>query len=450
MSAAVRTPPSPGPTPSAGLPPDRSAVRRINLASMAGTTIEFYDYFIYGTAAALVFHKVFFPDVGGVVGTIAAFGTFALVYVFRPIGSILFGHVGDRLGRKRTLIVTLTTMGLCTVAVGLMPGAATLGVAAPILLIVLRAVQGLAVGGEWAGAALFATENAPDGQRGRFALYPQVGATVAFALATATFLAVDLGIGETSDAFVSWGWRVPFLLGALLIGVGLYVRLHTDETPVFTDATRTTTRRGVPFLEVWRRQPRTMLLATGLATGVFAAMSVATSYLTSYATGSLGMSKAGILVIDIIAALVSVATTAYAAILSDRLGRRRLVTAGCIGLAVWSLVLFPLLDTRSPFAIGAGIVVLLALLGPAYGPLGAYLPEMFSTRYRYTGSGVSYNLGGVAGGAVILVVAAPLTASAWGPITLGLCIAGLLAIAVGCLRRLPETHERSMTAACDA
>ena len=446
MSTAVHIPPSPGPTPSAGLPPDRKAVRRITIASMAGTTIEFYDYFIYGTAAALVFHKVFFPHTDGVVGAIAAFGTFALVYVFRPVGSILFGHVGDRLGRKRTLIVTLMTMGLCTVAVGLMPGAATIGVAAPILLVALRAVQGLAVGGEWAGAALFATENAPDGRRGRFALYPQVGATVAFALAAATFLAVDLGVGETSDAFLSWGWRVPFLLSALLIGVGLYVRLHTDETPVFTDAARTATRRGAPFLEVWRRRPRTMLLATGLATGVFATMSVATSFLTSYATGSLGMSKAGILVIDIIAALVSVATTAYAAILSDRLGRRRVVTAGCIGLGVWSLVLFPLLDTRSPLAVGAGIVVLLALLGPAYGPLGAYLPEMFSTRYRYTGAGVSYNLGGVAGGAVILVVAAPLTASAWGPITLGLCIAGLLAIAVACLRRLPETHQRSLTA----
>jgi MFS family permease len=420
--------------------------RRINLASMAGTTIEFYDYFIYGTAAALVFHKVFFPHTSGIVGAIAAFGTFALVYVFRPVGSILFGHVGDRLGRKRTLIVTLTTMGLCTVAVGLMPGAATIGVAAPILLVALRAVQGLAVGGEWAGAALFATESAPDGRRGRFALYPQVGATVAFALAAATFLAVDLGIGETSQAFVSWGWRVPFLLSALLIGVGLYVRLHTTETPVFTDSARTAPRRGVPFLEVWRRQPRTMLLATGLATGVFATMSVATAYLTSYATGSLGMSKAGILVIDVIAALVSVATTAYAAVLSDRLGRRPLVLVGCGGLAVWSLVLFPLLDTRSPVAIGAGIVVLLALLGPAYGPLGAYLPEMFSTRCRYTGAGVSYNLGGVAGGALVLVLAAPLTASAWGPVALGLCMAGLLAIALGCLHRLPETHERSLTA----
>ncbi|MCE0763035.1 MHS family MFS transporter [Pseudonocardia kujensis] len=440
MSTAVLAPPTPAAR------PGRTATRRINLASMAGTTIEFYDYFIYGTAAALVFPKVFFPHTDGAVGAIAAFGTFALVYVFRPVGSILFGHVGDRLGRKRTLIVTLVTMGLCTVAVGLMPGAATIGVAAPILLVVLRAAQGLAVGGEWAGAALFATENAPDGQRGRFALYPQVGATVAFALAAVTFLAVDLGTGETSAAFLSWGWRVPFLLSALLIGVGLYVRLHTEETPVFTEATRTASRRGVPFLEVWRHRPRTMLLATGLATGVFACMSIATAYLTGYATGSLGMSKAEILVIDLVGALVSVATTASAAVLSDRLGRRRVVLAGCLGLAVWSLVLFPLLDTRSPVAIATGIVVLLALVGPAYGPLGAYVPEMFPTRYRYTGAGMSYNLGGVAGGALILLVAAPLTASAWGPTALGVCMAGLLAIALGCLRRLPETHERSLTA----
>ncbi|GAA4696646.1 MHS family MFS transporter [Pseudonocardia yuanmonensis] len=445
MSTEVLSPPSPaGPTGT----PDRAAVRRINLASMAGTTIEYYDYFIYGTAAALVFGKVFFPGAGAVVGALAAFGTFAVVFVFRPVGSVLFGHIGDRLGRKRTLILTLMMMGLCTVAVGLLPGAATIGVAAPILLVVLRAVQGLAVGGEWAGAALFASENAPDGRRGRFALYPQVGATLAFALAAATFLAVDLGIGETSEAFVSWGWRVPFVLSALLIGVGLWVRLRTTETPVFTAAAaaRTSTPRAVPFLEVWRRQPRTMLLATGLTTGVFASMSIASVYLTSYATSSLGMSTAGILVIDIIGSVATVAITAAAAVLSDRFGRRPFVLAGCIALAVWSLVLFPLIDTRSPLAIGTGIVVLLGLIGLAYGPLGAYLPEMFSTRHRYTGAGLSYNLGGVVGGAGILVAAAPLAASGWGPIALGLCMAVLLLISVGCLSGLPETRDRSLTA----
>jgi MFS family permease len=415
---------------------------------MAGTTIEYYDYFIYGTAAALVFGKVFFPSMGGVVGALAAFGTFAVVFVFRPVGSVLFGHIGDRLGRKRTLILTLMMMGSCTVAVGLLPGAATIGVAAPILLVVLRAVQGLAVGGEWAGAALFASENAPDGRRGRFALYPQVGATLAFALAAATFLAVDLGIGETSQAFVSWGWRVPFVLSALLIGVGLWVRLRTTETPVFTAAAavRTSTPRAVPFLEVWRRQPRTMLLATGLTTGVFASMSIASVYLTSYATSSLGMSTAGILVIDIVGSVATVAITAAAAVLSDRFGRRPLVLAGCIALAVWSLVLFPLIDTRSPLAIGTGVVVLLGLIGLAYGPLGAYLPEMFSTRHRYTGAGLSYNLGGVVGGAGILMAAAPLAASGWGPIALGLCMAVLLLISVGCLWGLPETRDRSLTA----
>jgi MFS family permease len=445
MTTAVRTPPS-RTAPAAGPPPDRRAVRRINLASMAGTTIEYYDYFIYGTAAALVFDKVFFPHLGGVVGAIAAFGTFAVAFVFRPVGAVLFGHIGDRLGRKRTLILTLMMMGLCTVAVGLLPGAATIGVAAPILLVALRAVQGMAVGGEWAGAALFASENAPDGRRGRFALYPQVGATVAFALASATFLLVDLGIGETSAAFLSWGWRVPFVLSALLIGVGLYVRLHTEETPVFTAAARAPRRRGVPFLEVWRRQPRTMLLATGLTTGIFAVMSVASVYLTSYATSALGMSTAGILVIDIVGSVATVAITAAAAVLSDRFGRRPLVLAGCIALAVWSLVLFPLIDTRSPLAIGTGVVVLLGLIGLAYGPLGAYLPEMFSTRHRYTGAGLSYNLGGVVGGAGILMAAAPLAASGWGPIALGLCMAVLLLISVGCLWGLPETRDRSLTA----
>jgi MFS family permease len=424
-------------------PPDRRATRRIALASLAGTTIEFYDYFIYGTAAALVFNKVFFPDLSGTVGALAALATLAVVFVFRPVGSVVFGHVGDRLGRKRTLVITLSLMGLCTVGVGLMPGAATIGWLAPALLVVLRACQGLAVGGEWAGAALFATENAPDGHRGRFALFPQLGACIAFAFASLTFLVVDLSIGETSDAFVQWGWRVPFLLSAVLIAVGLYVRMHTTETPVFTAAAREGTSRA-PFLEVWRRQPRTMLLAVGVTTGIFGAMTIGSVFLTSYATATLGLGQSTILLIDVVAATASGATAVLASVWSDRIGRRRLVVGGALGLAAWSVALFPLMDLGTPTAVGVAIVGLLALVGVAYGPLGAYLPELFATRHRYTGAGLSYNLGGVAGGAVILMLAAPLVASAWGPTALGIYMAAMLLVSVGCLAALPETRNRPL------
>ncbi|GAA4883194.1 MFS transporter [Pseudonocardia benzenivorans] len=425
-------------------PPPERTDRRVALASLAGTTIEFYDYFIYGTAAALVFNKVFFPNLSPTMGAVAALATLAVVFVFRPLGSAVFGHIGDRLGRKRTLVLTLTLMGLCTVGVGVMPGAATIGWVAPVLLVLFRAAQGFAVGGEWAGAALFASENAADGRRGRLTMYPQLGACVAFVLASLTFLVVNLSIGETSDAFVTWGWRVPFLLSAGLIAVGLYVRLHTSETPVFARARSRGETTRAPFLEVWRRQTRTMLLAIGVTTGIFGAMTVGSVYLTTYATTTLHLGMSTILLIDVLAAAAACVTTVLASVWSDRIGRRGLVLASCIGLAAWSLVLFPLMNVGTPLAVGTAVVVLLALIGLAYGPLGAYLPEMFATRCRYTGAGVSYNLGGVAGGAVILLIAAPLSAT-WGGVGLGLYMTAMLLVSIGCLVALPETYRRPLS-----
>jgi MFS family permease len=417
--------------------------RRVALAGLAGTTIEFYDYFIYGTAAALVFNKVFFPDLSPTMGAVAALATLAVVFVFRPLGSIVFGHIGDRLGRKRTLVLTLSLMGVCTVAVGLMPGAATIGWVAPVLLVLFRAAQGFAVGGEWAGAALFTTENAQDGRRGRLTMYPQLGACLAFVLASLTFLVVNLSIGETSDAFVTWGWRLPFLLSAALIVVGLYVRLHTCETPVFTRAKNEGRTTRAPFLEVWRTQTRTMLLAIGVTTGIFGTMTVGSVFLTSYATTTLHMGMSTILVIDALAALASCVTTVVASVWSDRIGRRRIVVVGVVGLAAWSLLLFPLMDVGTPLAVGTAVVGLLAIIGLAYGPLGAYLPELFATRHRYTGAGLSYNLGGVAGGAVILLIAGPLIA-AFGSLALGIYLAAVLLVSLACLRALPETRTRAL------
>ncbi|MGD9987527.1 MFS transporter [Pseudonocardia sp.] len=437
---AIATQPAAAPAPA---PAPQRTDRRVALAGLAGTTIEFYDYFIYGTAAALVFDKVFFPHLSPMAGAVAALATLAVVFVFRPLGSVVFGHIGDRLGRKRTLVVTLTLMGLCTVGVGLMPGAATIGWVAPVLLVLLRAAQGFAVGGEWAGAALFTSESAADGRRGRLTMYPQLGACIAFALASLTFLVVNLSIGETSDAFVAWGWRIPFLLSGVLIAVGLYVRLHTSETPVFTAAQRKGDTVRAPFVEVWRRQTRTMLLVIGVTSGIFGAMTVGSVYLTTYATKTLHMDMTTILLIDTLAALAACVTTVIASVWSDRIGRRRIVLAGSVGLAIWSPVLFPLMNVGSPLAVGTAAVVLLALIGVAYGPLAAYLPELFATRYRYCGAGISYNLGGVAGGAVVLLIAAPLSA-VWGGVGLGCYLTAVLLAGIGCLLALPETRDRSL------
>jgi MFS family permease len=423
------------------------STRRIALASMIGTTIEYYDYLIFGTAAALVFGQVFFPQLGGATGALAALASLAVAFIFRPIGSVLFGHIGDRLGRKSTLIITLLLMGLSTVAVGLLPSAATIGVAAPILLVLLRAFQGLAVGGEWAGAALFAAESAPAHRRGRFGAFPQLGTTVAFVLASLTFLVIYSIVGRADGVFLEWGWRVPFLLSGVLIAVGLWVRLRTTETPVFAAAARTQGRSAIPFADVWRRQPRTVLLTVGVMTGIFACISIGSVYLTNYATsaGGLGLSEPTALVMNVVAGLATGLTTVLSARWSDRFGRRRIILGASVALVGWSLVMFPLMGSGSLAAFGTGLVVLMALIGLAYGPVAAYLPEAFPTAYRYTGTGLTYNLGGVAGGGVALVVAPLLAGSGAGTLAIGIYLAVMMLVTVGCLLALPETKDASLT-----
>ncbi|MGH3791338.1 MAG: MFS transporter, partial [Pseudonocardiaceae bacterium] len=247
-----------------------AGMRRVAIASCVGTTIEFYDFFIYGTAAALVFPKVFFPALGSTAGTVASFATFAMAFIARPVGAVAFGHYGDRMGRKRTLISTLLLMGVSTVLIGLLPGAATIGVAAPILLVMLRFAQGLAVGGEWAGATLLTAEYAPPGRRGRYAMFPQLGAPIGLALSSATFVITGLTLGNTDQAFLDFSWRIPFLISILLVAVGLYVRLRIEETPVFRAAQRQQPATHTPLGEAFTRAPREILLAAGAVTMMFA------------------------------------------------------------------------------------------------------------------------------------------------------------------------------------
>ncbi|WP_400160126.1 MFS transporter [Arthrobacter sp. BPSS-3] len=429
--------------------PSRKTLRRVAFASFAGTTIEFYDFFIYGTAAALVFPVVFFPALGAAAGTVASFGTFAVAFFARPLGAIVFGHFGDRIGRKKTLITTLLMMGTATVLIGFIPDASTIGVAAPILLVVLRFVQGLAVGGEWAGATLLVAEYAPQGKRGLFGSFPQIGPSVAFFLASGTFLLTNLTLGDKSEAFISIGWRVPFVLSAVLVLVGLWVRLSIEETPVFKNAARasaTTTR--LPVLESLRRQPREILLAGGALTLLFAFFYMGTAYLTSFATSPTGMKlgRVEVLSAGMVASVFVAAATLASGILSDRFGRKKVIAASCLLAVPWSLVLFPILSANTVLAFGVGLTVTLVIFAVAYGPAGALLPELFETRYRYTGAGMGYNLAGVVGGGIVPLVAAQLagTSGAW---SVGVLLAGIGVFSVLCSLALPNRENRGLEGA---
>ena len=431
-------------------------MRRIALASLWGTTIEFYDFFIYGTAAALVFAKVFFPGLGASAGTVASFATFGVAFLFRPLGSILFGHLGDRVGRKRTLVATLLMMGLSTVAVGLLPDAKSIGVAAPIALVVLRAIQGLAVGGEWAGAALLTAEYAPKGRRGLYGMFPQLGPSCAFGLSSATFLVAALTI--SSEHFVSWGWRLPFLVSIVLVGVGLYVRLQIAETPVFREAQARHERARVPFAEALRHQWRQVLLVGGMLSMLFGFFYIGSVYLTSYAgptpppashTGVLGLSRPTILACGIAASVVGAAVVALSALSSDRFGRRRVILAGNLVAVVWGLVLFPLMHPGSAFLFGLGLTGTSVISALAYGPVAAYLPEIFATRYRCSGAGMGYNLAGILGGALPLIVAPPLAAR-FGGMGVGMYMSALGLLSVVCVVALRETKGATLDAPAPA
>jgi len=427
--------------PSGGTAQPPVRMRRIAIAAATGTTIEFYDFFIYGTAAALVFGKLFFPALGPAAATTAAFATAGVAFIARPFGAILFGHFGDRIGRKGTLIATLLLMGLATVAIGLMPTAATIGVWAPILLIVLRVLQGLAVGGEWAGAVLLTAENAPVKQRGKYALFPQLGPSLAFALASATFLITALTMSD--ESFLAYGWRIPFIASLLLVAVGLYVRLKIEETPVFRAAAASKSLARSPLIEVLRAQTKEVLLAGGALTMLFAFFYIGVTYLTSYGTMQLKLSRPTVLAIGILGGLTFALSTILSAIYSDRVGRRKMIMIGNGSAIVFALVLFPILDIGTPFAFAIGLCSVMALVGIAYGPAGAYLPEIFATRYRYTGAGMGYNLAGVLGGAVPPLLAATLVAN-YGSYAIGVYLAAMGLISLLCVLALKETKHVSL------
>ncbi|MEV4805152.1 MFS transporter [Nonomuraea sp. NPDC049421] len=419
--------------------PSRS---RIAAASLIGTAIEFYDFYIYGTAAALVLNTAFFPEMDPVAGSLAAFSTFAVAFISRPLGSAVFGHWGDRIGRKSMLVVSLLVMGLSTVAIGLLPGYAAIGVIAPVLLVLLRFTQGIGLGGEWGGAALLATEHAPPGKRGLYAMFPQLGPSAGFIVANGLFLV----LGETlSDGqFESWGWRLPFVGSLLLVIVGLYVRLKISETPVFQAAMDERRIAKVPFAGLMRHQWRRVLLGAGAMTIAYTLFYTATTYCLAYGTDVLEISKTTMLALSMIGVVFMAAGTVVSAMVSDRLGRRRTLITGVIAAIVWGLVMFPLMETRVIFLVGLALAGALGLMGLVFGPMGAYLPELFNTEYRYSGSSVAYSLGGVLGGAVPPLVATSMQASGLGALAVGGYVSAMAVLSLLCLLALPETGDRTL------
>jgi MFS family permease len=413
-------------------------MRRVATACLVGSAIEFYDFLIYGTAAALVFPTVFFPHLEPAVATLASMGTFGAAFLSRPVGAAVFGHFGDHLGRKKTLVATLLIMAISTVTVGMVPSTAAIGVAAPLILVALRLLQGFAVGGHWAGSALLSAEYAPADKRGRYGMFTHLGGGTALVLSGLTFLVVNFTIGEGSPAFMRWGWRLPFLISAGLIVIALYVWLKIDETPVFAEEKARHLVPKAPLTEVLHLQRREIALAGGSVLGSFAFVFMAGTYLTTYAHSHLGYSRNVILFVGVLGGLASIAFIALSATLCDRVGRRRMMLVGWTGCLAWSFVVLPLVDTGNPILYAVAIVGMYAVSATGSAPTAAFIPELFSTRYRYTGSALAVNLAGVIGGALPPLIAGTLRAT-YGSWAIGLMLATLALTSLVCTYLLPET-----------
>jgi MFS transporter, MHS family, shikimate and dehydroshikimate transport protein len=426
---------------SAAVIPDPRAMRRVLLSSFLGSTVEFYDFLLYGTAAALVFGHLFFGDVDPLVATIASFGTLAAGYLARPLGGVLFGHFGDRLGRKSMLVLTMSLMGGASTLIGLLPTYATIGWAAPVLLVLLRLVQGVAVGGEWGGAALMALEHADGRRRGFAGSFANMGAPAGAVLSTVVLAVVTL---LPSDAFLAWGWRIPFLLSAALVALGLWVRLSVAESPSFQQAARAP-RHRFPLVEVLRGNPLGILVGAGAGLAAF----VLQALLATFALGvgvQGGLSRTTVLWLFAAGSAVHiVALPAYAA-LSDRVGRRPVMIAGALASAVLAYPILTLIASGSAPLVLLGFLVGMPLVQAAmYGPLAAFVSEIFRTGSRYTGASLGYQLSTTVGGGFAPLVAAALVASGGnGLLRVALFIAAASVVSLVVVAAAKETGKREL------
>lgn len=397
----------------------QSNMRKVALTSLAGTSIEWYDFFLYGTAAALVFPVLFFPaDMPASVSLIASFSTFAIGFLARPLGGVLFGHYGDRVGRKKVLVVALMMMAIATTLIGVLPTYQMAGPAAPVLLVLLRFVQGLAIGGQWGGAMLLVTESAPANKRGWYGAYAQAGAPVGNILANLAFFILLFTTSE--ENFLSWGWRIPFLASVILIGISMYVQLHLEDSPAFRELARLKKEReaaGIktdtsvvvksPVLEAIRLYPKRILLAAGAFLSIQVAFYILIAFVVAYgsSTAGVGLTRNTMLAAVLIATVIQIPTQFWAAHYSDKHGRRGIFMLGAFLTGVWGFALFPLIDTGNFILITIGISVGLVFIGLQYGPQAAFFTELFSTKVRYSGASLGYQIGAIVGGALAPTIA---------------------------------------------
>lgn len=396
-------------------------VRRILLASLIGSAIEFFDFYTYANAAVLVFPKLFFPASDPAAAMMQSLATFAIAFFARPLGSAFFGHFGDRIGRKATLVAALLTMGISTVIIGLLPTYASIGALAPVLLAMCRFGQGLGLGGEWGGAVLLATENAPAGQRSWFGMFPQLGAPIGFLFSGGIFLLLSRTL--TEEQFTSFGWRVPFIASAVLVLVGLYVRLRIAETPAFEETLRTNRRVRVPIYSVLRGHFKTLILGTLMATVTFELFYLVYVFVQSWATSEFKVARAQILQIQLFSVLFFALTIPLAARVADRYGGRRTMIWVTLAILLFGMLFEPLLGNGAPLQIAVFLCLGMMLMGATYGPLGSVLADLFPTEIRYTGLSMTFNLAGILGASLAPYIAVSLARS-YGLAYVGYYLAG--------------------------
>lgn len=426
-----------------------SLARRTAVASLIGTCIEWYDFYIYGTAAAIVFGTLFFPTYNAAVGTLLAFGTFALGAIMRPLGGMVCGHYGDRVGRKSMLVFTLLTMGVVTFAIGLLPTYGQVGLLAPVLLIVLRMIQGFAFGGEWGGAVLMAVEHAPRDRRGFFGCFPQMGSPIALFLSTATFALLAL---LPKEAFMAWGWRVPFLLSAILVAVGLVLRLQLFESPEFTAVVNSDQVARQPVVEVFRDNLSTIVVATGAVLSTVVAFYVQTLFVVSYAVQVVGVARQTVLNAVLIGSALELVLLPAFAVLSDRIGRRPVALFGAAMTAACAFPFFTLVQIGTFASVSAAICLAMVGISALYAVIPAYVSELFSARVRYSGISASYTIASGLIGGFSPAIGTGLYAWANGtwPVALYLMVIGLISFLCIALGRRPASSAAPSLAVSSA
>ncbi|WP_072571117.1 MULTISPECIES: MFS transporter [unclassified Enterobacter] len=426
--------------------PPVNSRNKVVVASLIGTAIEFFDFYIYATAAVIVFPHIFFPQGDPTAATLQSLATFAIAFIARPIGSAVFGHFGDRVGRKTTLVASLLTMGISTVLIGLLPGYETIGIFAPLLLALARFGQGLGLGGEWGGAALLATENAPPRKRALYGSFPQLGAPIGFFFANGTFLLLSWLL--TDEQFMSWGWRVPFIFSAVLVLIGLYVRVSLHESPVFAKVAAAKKQVKIPLGTLLTKHLRVTILGTFIMLATYTLFYIMTVYSMTYSTTpapvGLGMPRNEVLWMLMLAVIGFGVMVPVAGLLADAYGRRKSMIAITSMIIIFALFAFPpLLGSGSQALVMVYLLLGLSLMGLTFGPMGALLPELFPTEVRYTGASFSYNVSSILGASVAPYIAAWLTAN-YGLFYVGIYLAAMAGLTLIALILTHETKDQSL------